>query len=679
MSHRDLDYAAERLPLVGSRIVESEKSGHRVVPSNTGHPHDEREDDRATGDSPEFLKNHAATNFELFYDLWFVANLNVFTSIHDISDFARFKSFIGYMVLLWTTWLLTSLYDVRFTADSVWERCCKAAHLGVMIGFAEIGTNFDPDNQIVSVFRTMSLFLAVSRFILFLQYGVVFVQIRKYADGKRPMLLTALLHLCTAAVYFGVSFRYDLGKTSRVFLVWYIGGVIEMASHLCFSQLSHVLTFVGTHLGERLNLLTLVILGEGCIILAKSVTLLVKDTYVKDAATTFWSPTLIGLVTAATALIYIIFQIYYDWMHEEHSMSKRHQVWWTSLHLPFHIALTLLLEGANQFIVWARITESTQAAIDKVVQAQFNLPENFSSQDISDALKNVVEPFLKKYQPADVIETWESVRETLADIASIPDSFWREDTPSDDSIEKEWVNDVYELINTMINAVYNAFEIEAPEGEEKGTKDEHWQSEAVVAVARRFILVYIYAFACAGVVLLFMTIMHIISKRRGWSPFNIFRTAVCISISIVLALLTVIASNEDAVLYNTKNYTAFVGNPWMLPTITISYFAVLVLTHLPHPFFCLGRFKRGTYKEVEAQKDHKEGHSLAAMAKRNHHLADFEDRRTGYSSAENELFSPPLPPRYEENRTRPVQGDERGSRRHHDDGEHHHRRRDSRR
>lgn len=177
-----------------------------------------------------------------------------------------------------------------------------------MIGFAEIGTNFDPNNQIVSVFRTMSLFLAVSRLVLFLQYGLVAFQIRKYADGPRPMFFTAFLHLCAAAIYFGVSFRYDLGKSSRVFLVWYIGGVVEMSLHLSLSQLSHVLTFLGTHLGERLNLLTLVILGEGkptlverhginadilyavgCIILAKSITLLVKDTFVKNASYTMWS------------------------------------------------------------------------------------------------------------------------------------------------------------------------------------------------------------------------------------------------------------------------------------------------------------------------------------------------------------------------------------------------------
>jgi low temperature requirement protein LtrA len=158
---------------------------------------------------------------------------------------------------------MTTIYDVRFTADSVLERCCKAIHLGVMVGFSEIGTSFDPDDQIKSIFRAMSFFLMMSRLALALQYGVVAWQIRKYVDGRRPMLLTSVLNLIAAMVYLGVSFKYEHGKNSRVYVVWYVVGIVEMALHLGFSQLVEVLTFIGSHLGERLNLLTLIVLGEG--------------------------------------------------------------------------------------------------------------------------------------------------------------------------------------------------------------------------------------------------------------------------------------------------------------------------------------------------------------------------------------------------------------------------------
>ncbi|KAF3061119.1 hypothetical protein GL218_03734 [Daldinia childiae] len=674
MSHHDLDYAGRRLQLVGSRVVEAEDSGHRVIPMQHHHHHhshsrsyddtEESSPEKGRHHTPKFLKTHSATNFELFYDLWFVANLNVFTSKHDISDISKFSSFIGYIVLLWTTWLLTTLYDVRFTADSVWERCCKAIHLGVMIGFAEIGAAFDPNDQIVSVFRAMSLFLAVSRFVLALQYGMVTFQIRKYAHGKRAMFITAVLHFIAAAIYFGVSFRYNLGKTSRVFLVWYIGGGVEMALHLRISQLSHVLTFLGTHLGERLNLLTLVILGEGCIILAKSITLLVKDTYLKESSYSMWSSTLIGLVTAGTALIYIIFQLYFDWMHDEHSMSRRHQVLWTAVHLPFHIALTLLVEGANQFIVWARILETSNAALSKVVNLQIQFVD-MTSEEVSEKLASVIQPFLEKYQPADVLETMDSVNETLEHIADMPDSFWKEDSHPDNSTLVHYQNDLIDLMNTMLNAVYNAFEIDPPEGEGDGPKPEYWQSEAAVAVAKRFRLVYIYAFACAGIVLLILTIMHIISKRRGWTPFNILRTAVCISISIVLALLTLVVANQDAVFRGDRR-TAFYGSSWMLPTITISYFVVLVLTHLPHPSgFWMGSFRKGTYKAVDVPRGPK-GVQTPPPLRNNHHLMDYEDGRVESSSGEYDVITPPLP-RYEEHRAREARRQRRSQdRRSHD-------------
>lgn len=161
----------------------------------------------------------------------------------------------------------------------------------------------------------------------------------------------------------------------------------------------------------------------------------------------------------------------------------------TSLHLPFHIALTLLLEAANQFIVWARVLESINAALEKIIKAaNYEISEDPTSQEVSDTLKGVVEPFLQKYTPPDPVEAYESVKEILGHIADIPNSFWSD---PDKETKEHFENDTAELINTMINAVYNAFEIKPPEDEDKGTttKSEYMQSEAVVAIARRFILV----------------------------------------------------------------------------------------------------------------------------------------------------------------------------------------------
>jgi low temperature requirement protein LtrA len=181
------------------------------------------------------------------------------------------------------------MHDVRFYADGIFERIMRAIHLGVMVGFAEIGTQFDPDKQIKTVFQSMSLFLFFSRLVLAIQYIQVLVQARHYNRGKFPILITIMLHLAAAAIYLGVSFRFKDNYNSRVFVVWYVGGLIEMIVHLQVSRFCESLSFDETHLGERFNLLTLIILGEGAILLAKNVSLVVKDTYIKDPTLATWS------------------------------------------------------------------------------------------------------------------------------------------------------------------------------------------------------------------------------------------------------------------------------------------------------------------------------------------------------------------------------------------------------
>lgn len=77
-------------------------------------------------------------------------------------------------------------------------------------------------------------------------------------------------------------------------------------------------------------------------------------------------------------------------------------------------------------------------------------------------------------------------------------------------------------------------------------------------------------------VLILLMIMHLVSKRRGWSIFNIFRTALVFSIGLGLSLVALIGTNTNLTI-------EFLSSPWQLPTITICYLFVLILTHLPHP------------------------------------------------------------------------------------------------
>jgi low temperature requirement protein LtrA len=104
---------------------------------------------------PEFQRHAEITKIELFYDLFFVANLTIFSSIHEINDRKTLTSYVGFLCVLWFTWCQVSIFDVRFVADSVLDRATKAVHLGVMVGLAVVGPNFDPEDQDKPVFQTM--------------------------------------------------------------------------------------------------------------------------------------------------------------------------------------------------------------------------------------------------------------------------------------------------------------------------------------------------------------------------------------------------------------------------------------------------------------------------------------------------------------------------------------------
>lgn len=87
-------------------------------------------------ETPQFQHHNEATAIELFYDLFFVANLTTFTGLHEINDPVSLKAYIGFFCILWFTWCQVGLYDVRFVADSIIERMAKACQFGVMVGLA---------------------------------------------------------------------------------------------------------------------------------------------------------------------------------------------------------------------------------------------------------------------------------------------------------------------------------------------------------------------------------------------------------------------------------------------------------------------------------------------------------------------------------------------------------------
>ncbi|KAJ3476380.1 hypothetical protein NLG97_g9149 [Lecanicillium saksenae] len=237
---------------------------------------DDYDDDRASYDGyPPFQRYEEPTLLELLYDLFFAANYNVFAQNQSVTNHQRFKAYVGYFSLLWGTWFIVTLYDVRYVTDSIFERVARAVQLGVLVGFTVVAPNFDPEDQDRSTMMTMSLILCTSRVCLAIEYTHTLIQIFKYKRARRPLYLQIAINVISAAVYLGITFRFQK-QNSRVYVTWYIFTGGEAVLTLILSNFWKTLSFTRTHLMKRLSLITVMILGEGIQTVAQNIATIVK-------------------------------------------------------------------------------------------------------------------------------------------------------------------------------------------------------------------------------------------------------------------------------------------------------------------------------------------------------------------------------------------------------------------
>jgi hypothetical protein len=197
--------------------------GVQIADTEAGLPLELERDAQELRGLPAFQRHAEATNVELFFDLCkyrylhptsntsltssllvFVANLTTFTSLKEINDSASLRAYIGFFSLLWLTWYSNSLYDVRFTADCIFERCAKALHFGVMVGFAVVGPTWEPGKATSSLqkYQILSFILMFSRLVLAAQYGVTLYFVRKHKSTILPLSLVIGSTL-VASIIFG--------------------------------------------------------------------------------------------------------------------------------------------------------------------------------------------------------------------------------------------------------------------------------------------------------------------------------------------------------------------------------------------------------------------------------------------------------------------------------------------
>lgn len=164
--------------------------------------------------------------------------------------------------LTWNAGQVT-LYDVRFSTDSVFERICHVCHFGTMVGLAVVGPQFQ-DPKLLTPWSTeqqLSLILMADRLVLLVQYGTTLFFTWPYRKTRLPVFLVMASLAVAAIVYLALSFVFSNELSVNAYLAWYVICVFEVGANIAIAGRWHVVSFKGTHLVERMTCLTLIIVS----------------------------------------------------------------------------------------------------------------------------------------------------------------------------------------------------------------------------------------------------------------------------------------------------------------------------------------------------------------------------------------------------------------------------------
>ncbi|KAI9689684.1 MAG: hypothetical protein M1820_010084 [Bogoriella megaspora] len=529
-------------------------------------------EDECLHDSPAFKRHSEATSTELFYDLFFVANLTTFTSSHEINDHKQLTSYIGFFCILWFTWYQVSLHDLRFSVDSLFERVCKALQFGFMVGFAVTGTKFQPDDEELywDYFRDLSYILMGTRFVLMFQYIAALWFTKEYERVRLPLLLIIINCAVAAFAYLGLSFAFKYESTGpHAYIGWYVISVAETALTTAVSSSWRQVSFKGTHMVQRMSLLTLIILGEGIIGLTKSITYIVKNDNVFTSA-------IIGNIAAAVLVIYFLFLIYFHRMTEHHFGTIRQQIW-SFLHFPLHVALVLTMEGSRQFVLWRQgvqlagyLTDSIEAVIEPYDLDQPQPEDTYSSwyDQFNDIAYN--QTFLYSPKGSDISEYENKFNNALETFYNVSLEVAHGESNATDEIATTIAN----MWTVLSDAVFAMVGIPVEEESKDDSEEPNAAAEDLASPKwyTLFRLVFIYTFVCAGLTLMIMGVLGLISHHHKTTAGRI-RSAVTLVIGLGICLLSIISVSDDT-------FGDYVGSAWVLPTLVLSFFVVVVVDNI---------------------------------------------------------------------------------------------------
>ncbi|CAG8977517.1 hypothetical protein HYALB_00008696 [Hymenoscyphus albidus] len=539
-----------------------------------------------------FHVRHEASMIELFFDLFFVANLATFTSYHEITTSASLLSYVGFFVILWSTWFQITIFDVRFAADSLFERLCKLFQFIFFVLLAVVGFSFAPGSyesvKGYRVYKTLAIVMGISRFFLALQYAIVAVfVVRKHKNLLVPFVLIIATLVASGGALLSTFSHFNDKVVSRAHQIWWIVLPIESILVLVVSSIWRMLSFKESHMAERLSLLTMIIIGEGVIGSTKTAGLIWPTTS---------KPSVGGVIEMVSIIVMLllIWTLYFDNHPHGAHMGSIKQQWWAWSHFFLHLGLVGVVEGSNRMAIFFNALRKQKSFLDEVAALCLT---NTTVTKATDFVKKINETTQKlrieTYDPRnyDIIQFY--LNETLTTTpAGTPDD------PGFCEIQNE-NSYVYNISVYLIKGIYKRFNIDPPEGKKYAEGDYGHTMQTTYA--------YLWGSVTVSLLMLLVFLFIIRTKKRDFLEY------VRLGFRLAVVFLSV---GIGCLIFQTKAFTTLITSPFIVTIICAFLFAIVAFDRLIR-ILGVHHFEQ-RYAIPPPEKKHGHGDSHDGIGNENH-------------------------------------------------------------
>ncbi|KAK5207384.1 hypothetical protein LTR41_006953 [Exophiala xenobiotica] len=395
-----------------------------------------------------------------------------------------------------------------------------------------------------------------SRLALVIPYGLVLWNSWGYKKVRSPLILMLGTYLLTAAGYLAIGLRVEQNPGCYVF--WYLICGIEIASIIAVSCYWRLVSFKPTHLVERLGELTLVIIGEGILVLS-------RRTYQLFGVLNSPSADVYIAVICSVLLTYLVYTLYFNHIKHDEFGRIRQQVWML-LHYPLHLAILLTLDGSSFLIMSGTLSKMTVAWLQDYPLYHWGTWDEFfrscssTSAVVSTLADRVDSLWARMYRDPVVALRLFNYTEAVSSIEDIPAPFnsseWRQQAIG--TIADLWIN--------VEVAIFKGFGLE-PHWPFGRLPSEYSEASMIEDVA---VTSFTYFYFAAGSLLIILAIMCFFAKKQSlqamWLRISI---KVAIGICVMLPVMTLWLSTTEA--------WTFFQSPWTIAPTMLGYLMVVVV------------------------------------------------------------------------------------------------------